>query len=85
MCPVVWLQTSFRCVQFNRGGLKSIILPRLTLLLMVAMATLAIFVVENPAGTLLWQHDRFSHFCNLMAYVFGLQLYGIRSIYIYIT
>ena len=30
--------------------------------------------VENPTGTLLWQHERFSHFTNKMAWVFWLQL-----------
>ena len=26
-------------------------------------------MVENPAGTLIWQHDRFQQFCNMMAWV----------------
>lgn len=47
---------------------------RLVLLLMVIIACSGMYVVENPTGTLLWQHERFSHFTNKMAWVFWLQL-----------
>ena len=44
-------------------------LPRLVLLLMVAVANSCIFVVENPSHTLLWAHERFSYFCNWVVWV----------------
>ena len=46
---------------------------RLVLMLMVVQANNLIYVVENPAGTLIWEHNRFSQFCNMMAWAPCLQ------------
>lgn len=41
---------------------------------MVIIANSCIYVVENPAGTLIWAHLTFQQFCNTMAWVACWQL-----------
>ena len=50
-------------------------IARLVLLLMVVIAKCGIYVIENPAGTLLWQHERFQYFCNKMAWVYTISFW----------
>ena len=66
-----WLLTTV-----NTSSHPSQRLPRLFLLLMVAVANSCIFVVENPSHTLLWAHERFSYFCNWVVWAPRLPFHG---------
>jgi|OrbCmetagenome_4_1107370.scaffolds.fasta_scaffold163478_1 hypothetical protein len=48
--------------------------PRLICLCLVILARRAIFVLENPQGSLIYRHFRFEWLCNTVAYVFQLHI-----------
>ena len=84
LCPmeILWFHgvlnvNNFRCGQFV---VKLILIPshdtflqlRLILCCLVILARRAIFVLENPQGSLMYRHHRFEYLANLVAYVLHL-------------
>lgn len=47
---------------------------RLVLLCLVILARRAIFLVENPHGSLIFRHCRFEYLCNVVAWVLQLRM-----------